>query len=117
MTMAPEAGIQVIYEGGGVAPELWAMTQANFAVHLPGQHTREIAVMVNDAAIEYLATELGREDTPEFRSLAARYVGEVWLPVVLAESTIRDPLVTVSKMTFERSPRLLDQVRARFAAG
>lgn len=116
MTMAPRAGIEVTYEGEGVAPELWAMTQANFAVHFPGKHVREFAVMVNDAAIEYLAAELSRDDTADFRRMAARYVGEEFLPGLVAESVAQDPLVTVSKMTFERSPGLLDRVRARFAA-
>lgn len=114
MAIAPDSDIQIAYEDAGVAPELWAATQANFAVRFPGKHAREFAILVNDAAMEYLTGELGVEDSPEIRRTLARIVGEAYLPIAVASSA--DPLVMVARATFAESPGLLAEVRAKFSA-
>lgn len=116
MAIAPDSEIQIAYEDAGVAPELWAATQANFAVRFPGKHAREFAVLVNDAAMEYLTGQLGVEDSPEIRKKLARLVGEAYLPIALANSRVADPLVMVARATFAESPGLLAEVRAKFNA-
>ena len=123
MAIAPDSEIQIAYQDAGVAPELWAATQANFAVRFPGAaspklagtlHTREFAILVNDAAMEYLTGQLGVEDSPEIRKTLARIVGEAYLPIALASSA--DPLVMVARATFAESPGLLAEVRSKFSA-
>jgi hypothetical protein len=101
-TKAPEVVIR--YEGGGVGTELWGCTQANFLVAAPGQHAREVAVLLNDAAAAYLAAELGADNDEHFRAKVVRHVGEWWLQRKIAEGGHLDSVLMVSRAALEASP-------------
>jgi len=101
-TKAPEGVIR--YEGGGVGTEIWGCTQANFLVIAPGQHAREVAILLNDVAAAYLAAELGANNDEQFRADAVRYVGEWWLQRRLAEGGHLDSVVMLSRAALEASP-------------
>ncbi|MBI5946509.1 MAG: hypothetical protein HY875_00030 [Chloroflexi bacterium] len=111
MTTSSEPALQVQYEGGGVGTELWGMTQANFLVHVPNDASREVAVMVNDAAAAFLASRYGQDDTPEFRKNLARVVGRLWIEALHAEhGRISTPVLVISRATFDEQPGLLAEV-------
>ncbi len=109
-TMTPGADIVVRYEGvGSGVGELWGATQANFLVsggHLPAG--KEVAVMLNDPAAAMLAEVAGAENTPEFRASAAQRVGEAAVRQEYARTGRVAAIVTVSRMTLESQPELLE---------
>ncbi len=107
MARAKSPEVAIRYEGQGVGTEIWGCTQANFLVAAPGQHAREVAVLLNDAAASYLAAELGATNDEEFRAVAVRHVGEWWLARKVAEGGHLDSVVMLSRAALEASPPLL----------
>ena len=101
----------VEFESIGTATEILGGTQANFVVHRPGQHGKEVAVVLNTPAAKYVAEALGRPDTPEFRESATRRLGQAWLERVLARGEHADSVVFLSKAILEREPILIDALR------
>ena len=108
--MATGADILVRYEGiGSGVGELWGATQANFLVsggQLPAG--KEVAVMLNDPAAAMLAEAAGAENTPEFRAIAAQRVGEAAIRQEYGRTGRVAAIVTVSRMTLESQPALLE---------
>jgi len=113
--MADPTTQAIRFEGMGEGTSAWGYTQANFLVHTPGRHGREIAVQVNDPACKYVASQLGQADSPELRDQIARAAGECWLPVVLAEQPDLPAIVTVSKAFLDEHPDILAAIKAALA--
>ncbi|MCZ2109960.1 MAG: hypothetical protein LC118_10420 [Dehalococcoidia bacterium] len=112
MTNATTPEATVRYEGPGVSTEIWAMTQANFMVMIPGQHAKEAAIALNDAAAKYLAEQLGQEDTPENRQALARDVGSFILTKQLGAGGRIDSVTTVSVALLGQHPELVDHLKS-----
>lgn len=110
---AQATDLVVRYEGtGSGAHEIWGGTQANFLVAggtLPA--AREVAVMLNDPAAAMLADAAGVENTAEFRADAAMRIGEAAIRAQHARMGRVDSQITVSRMTLEAQPELIDAVR------
>ena len=106
-----EDGAMVSFEGGGVGTELWGMTQANFLVHLPRRHSKEVAIMLNDAAAVALATELGVDNTSAFRSEAAERVGRYIVERRAKSGHHLDSAITVSAADLANEPGLLESLK------
>jgi hypothetical protein len=111
MTSTAASGITVSYEGGGVGSELWGMTQANFMVHVPGRHTREVAVMLNETAGSCLARELGQADTPAFRLAVANQAGKYWIECLAREGHHLDSAITMSSALLDERPDILKHLK------
>jgi hypothetical protein len=108
-TTEPE--IAVRYEGPGTGSELWGMSQANFLVDLPRRHSKEIAVLLNDAASHVLAQQLATDDTPEFRAGAARYGGEYLIRKLAASGRHLDSSLVLSLSTLEEHSDILAHLK------
>ena len=102
---------RVEFESIGTATEIWGGTQANFVVHRPGQHGKEVAIVLNAPAARYLAEALGQDDTLAFQESATRRVGQAWLERVVALGGHADSVIFISKAFLEREPGLLDALR------
>lgn len=113
MTSAAEEQVTVQYEGGSPQNELWGGTQANFVVTAPGQHQREVAVLLPEAVATYLAEVTGREDRPDFHMLAAREAGECYLERLLATGKHIAPFLMLSRSELDADPGLLGKVKDR----
>ena len=111
MTAVPEPQPLVVYDGPGVGTELWGMTSASFSFPEPSGRRREVSVQVNDAAMEYLAKQLGRENSDEFRGEAVRTLGEAMLRRLLASRAHIPPEVTVSRWVLAQQPELVEALR------
>lgn len=103
------------FEGFGVGTEIWGSTQANFAVVLPGRHTKETAILLNDPAGALLAETAGRDDTPEFREAAARAAGEALLHELVGNDAHIPSLISVSRALIEAEPGLRERIVSRLA--
>jgi len=112
MTNATTPEITVRYEGAGVSTEIWAMTQGNFMVMIPGHHAKEAAIALNDAAAKYLAEQLGREDTPENRQALARDAGAYILKKRALAGGHIDSVTTVSVALLSQHPELVDYLKS-----
>ena len=110
MTAAEQLESQVQYEGPGVGSELWGGVQANFLVTTPHHHSREIAVLLNDPALAYLAERTGSELTAEFGTGAARHVGDLWLQKLLTEGHPIPPVVVISHASLEAAGPFVDRI-------
>ncbi len=108
-TTEPE--IEVRYEGAGTGSELWGMTQANFLVELPQRHSKEVAVMLNDAAAVYLARELQTNDSAEFRTGAARHAGEYLVMKLASAGHHLDSSLIISLATLQDNGDILDYLK------
>ncbi|MEO9256085.1 MAG: hypothetical protein ABI305_11120 [Tepidiformaceae bacterium] len=111
MTAPTEPETSVRYEGTAVATELWGMTQANFSVRIPGRRAKEVGVMLNDPAARFLATELGQEDTREFRVAASRHAGAYLLEKLLRAGLYIDGSVDLSERTLAAHPDILEHLK------
>ena len=109
MTTATES--EVRYEGSAPGTEIWGMTQANFLVAVPGRHAKESATALTDAAAASLASELGRENTVEFRQIAAREVGFAYLEQLVTAAAYIPSLITVSVGFLEEHPEAVQRVK------
>ena len=112
MATMTENEIQVRYEGPGAGTEFIAMTQANFLVLHPGHAAKELAVMINDVAMVYLAEQLGSADDESFRNSAARVVGRIWIERHVRHMGRLEPVLIVSRATFDEDPGLLGVIKA-----
>jgi len=113
MTSAAEAQVTVRYEGGSPQNELWGGTQANFVVTAPGQHQREVAVLLPEAVATYLAEAVGREDRPEFHMAAAREAGQCYLERLLRSGKHIAPFLMLSRAVLDADPGLLAELKDR----
>lgn len=113
--MAHTEDIAIQYEGPGVATELWGGTQANFLVTRHPHPAREVAVLLNDVAARYLATELGVEDTEAFREGAARVAGRIAIRKLWESKRRFDSIIVISRATFEEDPAFLQELRQLIA--
>lgn len=113
--MADTTTQAIRFEGMGDGTSAWGYTQANFLVHTPGRHGREIAVQVNDPACKYVASQIGEADSPELRDRIARVAGECWLPVIVAGHADLPAIVTVSKAFLDEHPEILAAIKAALA--
>ena len=110
MTAAEQLESQVQYEGPGVGSELWGGVQANFLVTTPHHHAREIAVLLNDPALAYLAERTAAELTPAFGEGAVRHVGDLWLQKLLREGHPIPPVIVISRATLEAASPFVDTI-------
>lgn len=115
MTTPAASDITVRYECPGAGTEIWGMTQANFSVFIPGHHAKESAVNVTDAAARYLASELGREDTAEFRQRMATRIGARVLEQLAASGAHLDSAITISVAYLQEHPEILHELKAQEA--
>jgi hypothetical protein len=111
VTAPPLPAPAIVYEGPGTGTELWGMTSANFSFPEPSGRIREVAVQVNDAAMRYIASQLGADISEEFREQVARAIGEAMLRRLLASGTHVPPEVTISLWVLSQHPELIDAVR------
>lgn len=110
------AAATVRYEGvGSAGMEIMGGVMGYFIVARAGQHAREVAVTVNEPALEYLAAQLEVTDTPAFREQAVRTVGQFWLEKNLGRSRHEPSSVIISRHTLEQDPELLAQARTTLA--
>ena len=112
MPTMTEDGVQIRYEGPGAGTEFIAMTQANFLVLHPGHAAKELAVMINDVAMAYLAEQLGSADDEAFRGSAARVAGRIWIERQVPRIGRLEPVLIVSRATFDEDPGLLGAIKA-----
>ena len=112
MTSAATPEITVRYEGPGVSTEIWAMTQANFLVMIPGHHAKESAIALVDNAAQFLAAQLGREDTPENRQALARDTGAYILRKRAKAGEHTDSVTTVSVALLSQHPELVAHLKS-----
>lgn len=116
MTVVTEPAALIRFEGYSPGTELWGSTQANFLIQLPGRNAKECAVLLNDPAARLLAGAAGREDTPEFREVAARVVGQAILDDVVARGGPLESIVMASIAYFESNPAVLARAEAALKA-
>ena len=116
MTVA-DAELVVAYEGPGSDDSLVGASQANFLVTRAGRARTESAVFVNRPAASYVLAELGWEESPESRAAVAKLVGQVLLPRRAARVGRVEPLLMVSRATFDEDPALIEAVRSAAHAG
>ncbi|MGI8925130.1 MAG: hypothetical protein ACR2HN_00620 [Tepidiformaceae bacterium] len=103
--------LRIQYQGhGATASDIWGMTQANFLVHFPGAASKEVAVMVNDAAAGFLAARYAQENTLDFRQSLARVVGRLWIEGYHRQFGHAGSVLTISRATFDEQPGLLAAV-------
>lgn len=112
MTTATPDLISIRYEGPGTGTEILAMTQANFLVLNPGHAAKELAVMFNDASMDYLLHELGGENDGTFRDGAARVAGRIWIERHVPRVGRIEPQLIVSRATFDEDPGFLPAIKA-----
>lgn len=111
MTTTTEPGVEVQYQGGSAGGELWGMTQGDFTLSERGRNHKEVAVLLNDPAAQMLASQLGQENTPEFRQEAVHHVGQFWLEQLGARGAV-DPQVFVSVGLLNEHPEIVDYVKS-----
>lgn len=111
MPAVTESAPIVRYEGSSPGSEIWGYTQANFLVLVPGRHAKESAVLLNEPAGRFLATELGIEDSTETREALARLVGEAWYPLAIERGRDIESIVTVSRAFLDEHPEIIESVR------
>ena len=108
---------RVRYEGvGSAGMEIMGGVMGYFMIARTGEHAKEVAVTLNEPALEYLAAELGVADTPAFREQAVRTVGQLWLEKHLANSGHGVTAAMISRHTLEAHPDLVSQARPALAA-
>ena len=117
MTTLQENEASIQFEGlGSGAHELFGGTQANFLINVPGRSDREIAVLVNDPTMEFLAERLGVENTQEFRDRAAEVVGRLWITRAMDRGLRVPPAITISRNLLEQNPDFVTEVEAALRA-
>ena len=116
MTAVTGPDVLIRFEGYSPGTEIWGSTQANFLVQLPGRHAKECAVLLNDPAARLLAANAGQDDTPEFREMAARAVGEAILHDIVARGAPLESVVMASSAYFEAHPAVLATAEAALKA-
>ena len=114
MTSIAEPKVEVRYQGGSAGGELWGMTQGDFILSMAGLNQREVAVLLNDPAAQLLATELGRDDTPQFRQEAVHQVGQFWLEQLEQKGAV-DPQIFVSVGLLNEHPEIIEHLKRRHA--
>lgn len=111
MATMTEDEVQIRYEGPGAGTEFIAMTQANFLVLHRGHAAKELAVLINDVAMAYLAEQLGNENDLPFRDSAARVAGRIWIERHVPTMGRLEPVLIVSRATFDEDPGLLGAIK------
>jgi hypothetical protein len=112
MPVMTEDEVQIRYEGPGTGTEFIAMTQANFLVLHRGHAAKELAVMFNDVAMAYLAEQLSSTNDMSFRNSAARVAGRIWIERHVPRMGRIEPVLIVSRATFDEDPGLLGAIKA-----
>lgn len=110
-----EASIQFEDLGTG-AYEIFGGTQANFLLSVPGRSAREVAVLVNDPSMEFLAERLGVENTQAFRDRAAEVIGRLWITRALDQGLHLAPAITISRNLLDQHPDFVAEVEAALRA-
>jgi len=110
MTVA-DVELVIRYEGPGVDDSLQAATQANFLVLRYGHAAVEVAVLVNHPAAAYVASTFGQGDDPETRAEVARILGRIWIARRHARVGRLEPILIVSRATFDEDPGLMEAIR------
>ncbi len=108
---AASATTTIRYHGPGEGAELWGGVQADFVLDWPGRPAREVAVLLQDAAASVLAAAASTEVTPEFRTAAARAVGEAWLEAQVQRQGRIDSISVISAATLAERPELVAVAR------
>ncbi len=108
MTTLVDPPLNVSYEGPGNGTELLGAVQANFFID---RYDREVAVLVNTPALEFLAAELGVEADDAWNERAAAVVGEAVVRDQYTEGGRIEALTFVGKSVFVEIPGLLDHVK------
>jgi hypothetical protein len=109
--MVITTALAVEFEGFNPGAEIWGGTQANFVLRRPGHHGKEVAVVLNAPAAEFLARALGREDSPAFREEAARRLGQALLERLTAASEHVESVVFISRPLLEADAALVAALR------
>ena len=108
---AASATTTIRYHGPGEGAELWGGTQADFVLDWPGRPAREVAILLQDAAAAALAGAASAEDGPDFRTAAARAVGEAWLQAQAERRGRIDSISIISAATLAERPELMAVAR------
>ena len=108
---AASATTTIRYHGPGEGAELWGGTQADFVLDWPGRPAREVAILLQDAAAAALAGAASAEDGPDFRTAAARAVGEAWLQAQAERRGRIDSISVISAATLAERPELMAVAR------
>ena len=108
---------EVFFQGVGAAAgaEIVGGTLASFLIHRPGEHAREVGVVLNDPAAAHLAGLAGEEDTPSVRERLAAIAGQLWIERQLAGGYHVEAATVLSKARLD--PELTAQVVAAAKAG
>lgn len=108
MTALVNEPLNIRYEGPGFGTELLGAVQANFFLDA---FDREVAVLVNIPALQFLAGELGVEADDAWNERAAAVIGEAVVRDQHAEGGRIEALTFVGKSVFDEIPGLLDHVK------
>lgn len=112
MTALVDPSLTISYEGPELGTELMGAVQANF--FLPGID-REVAVLVNIPALEWLANELGIEPTQEWQEAAAARIGEFIIREQHGRGRI-EALTFLGRSVFSEHPGLFEAIKSALAA-
>jgi hypothetical protein len=108
MTALVDPPLNISYEGPGSGTELLGAVQANFFID---QSDREVAVLVNTPALEFLAGEMGVQADDAWNERAAAVIGEAVVRDQHTEGGRIEALTFVGKSVFDEIPGLLDHVK------
>jgi hypothetical protein len=108
--VSPAETPAVRFENIGEGTEIWGGTQANFIILRPGAD-REVAIILNDPAIDHVAAALGQEATPEFAADVTHRIGQLWLERQLAANRPIDAIQFLSRASIESAPELIEALR------
>lgn len=113
--MTVDIGLTIQFEGFTPGADVLGATQANFSVDRPGAHAKELSVLLNNPAAALLAEALGRDNTPEFRELAARIAGEAWVRHLITAGHRPESIIFLSRATLDGAPEFVESIKPLFA--
>ncbi|MCC7362886.1 MAG: hypothetical protein IT303_00820 [Dehalococcoidia bacterium] len=106
----------VRYEGvGSAGMEIMGSVMGYFSVTLPGQHAKEIAVFVNEPALEMLAADREEASLPGFNDAVVRAVGLACIEQFLAAEKHIPTSIVISRATLQAHPDLITRAHRELA--
>lgn len=112
MTALVNEPLNVRYEGPGIGTELLGAVQANFFLDA---FDREVAVLVNIPALEFLAAEMGVTADDAWNERAAAAIGDAVVRDQYEQHGRIEALTFVGKSVFDEIPGLLEHVKRALA--
>lgn len=107
---------RIDYEGPGEGGDYLGNAQANFVLRWHNHRAREVSILVNEPALQYIAEQIGVEMDEATEERVVRAIGERLLQRYESGEGHIEPFIWVSRSLLQRAPELVEHVKTTLAA-